>query len=423
MKKVTLLTQGCRLNQSETAALEHLFEHHGFTSTNSMDADIAVINTCTVTENGDADTKKLIRQLKNKNKNIDIALIGCQSQIHKDELLELDNVKWVIGTSQKMDTASIIKDTLSSTQKILKTEKIKREPFTIKSTSIDSKHTRANLKIQDGCDFFCSFCVIPFARGPARSRVFEDIIREAIELADAGHREVVLTGVNIGTYSYEDKNIMDIIHGLSNIALIDRIRISSIEPTTIPKELIYQMRDNPKLCKHLHIPLQAGSDDVLKAMARKYSMKDFRDYITWVYETVPDICIGTDIIVGYPDESKANFDETVANVMTLPLHYMHVFSYSERKLARSRKKESINPSIIKERSKILRDISHKQKTAFIKQFLNKPINVLFEQEKNGAWFGTSDNYIRVKSRSRTSLKNKLIQVTPKICGKGYVETI
>ena len=414
MKKVRVETQGCRLNQSESAALEQLFQKEGFTVTHSVKdpADIAVINTCTVTENGDADTRKLIRNYTKENPSIKIALIGCQSQIHKDELLLLPNVQWVIGTSQKMQSHSIIKSTLDSETPIVKIEKINAKPFTINTTSIDRKHTRANLKIQDGCDFYCSFCVIPFARGPARSRVYEDIIREAIELADTGVKELVLTGVNIGTYQYKDKTFMDIITGLSNIDSIKRIRISSIEPTTIPDELIYAMRDNDKVCRHLHIPLQAGSNHILKAMARKYSIQDFRHYIDWVYKTVPDICIGTDIIVGYPDETNAHFDHTIANIMTMPIHYMHVFSYSERKLARSRKKKNIAPEEIKRRSKILRTLSKKQKTNYTKRFLNTPLSVLMEQEKNDFWIGTTDNFIKVKTKSSIPLKNTLIELTP-----------
>ena len=400
------MNQGCRLNQSETSALEQLFENEGFDISKNALADIAVVNTCTVTENGDADTRKIINQLTKKNSAIKIALIGCQSQVQKEALLALKNVQWVIGNAEKMNSHHIIKDSLDSDEQILRTDKIKREPFTVNTTSIDSTHTRANLKIQDGCDFYCAFCVIPFARGPARSRVFEDIIREAIALADAGFQELVLTGVNIGTYAYEDKRFMDIIAALSNIKGVKRLRISSIEPTTIPKALIYEMRDNPKLCRHLHIPLQAGSDTILSAMSRKYSMKDFRDFVQFAYDTVPDICIGTDVIVGFPGEEKSHFDETVANILTMPMHYLHVFSYSERKFARSKKLEATVPShIIAERSKTLRDISATLKKNFYKKQLGASMQCLIETNKHGAWYALTDNYIRIKCHSKADIKN------------------
>lgn len=411
MKKVSFINQGCRLNQSETSALEQLFENEGFDITKNQVPDITVVNTCTVTENGDADTRKIINQLVKQNDQIKIALIGCQSQIQKEALLKFKNVQWVIGNAEKMNTHKIISETYNSNEQLCRTEKIKREPFTINTTSLDSTHTRANIKIQDGCDFYCSFCVIPFARGPARSRVFEDIIREAIELSEAGFQELVLTGVNIGTYEHDGKVILDIVKALSRIEGIKRIRISSIEPTTIPKKLIVEMRDNPKLCRHLHIPLQAGSDDILKAMSRKYSMKEYRDFINFAYETVPDICIGTDVIVGFPGEEKSHFDETVANLLTMPMHYLHVFSYSEREFARSKKLDSpVSSQLIAERSKILRDISNRLKKKYYESQIGKEISCLIEYEKSGSWYGLSDNYIRIKCNSDMKLKNKFVTV-------------
>ena len=412
MKNVTFITQGCRLNQSETASLENSFESEGYNVvSDNNNADIAIINTCTVTENGDADTRRLVNKLANHNPKLKIALIGCQSQVHKEQLLELKNVKWVIGNAEKMNTHHIIAQTEKSDEKIVQTDKITRKPFTIDSSSVDQHHTRANIKIQDGCDFYCSFCVIPFARGPARSRVYEDIIRECIDLGDAGHQEIVITGINLGTYEYENKTIIDVIEGISKISTIKRIRISSIEPTTIPKKLIEMMNTNPKLCRYLHIPLQSGSEDILQAMARKYSIKEFRTFIEWAYQTVPDICIGTDVIVGFPGETKAHFDETVANLMTMPIHYIHVFSYSERKFARSTKKENKVPSkTIAERSKILRQLSEKKRNKFDETQTQKKVTVLFESEKNGIWSGLTDNYVKIKHKSIKNLKNQILTI-------------
>ncbi len=406
-KTVYFYTQGCRLNQSETASLENSFIQLGFSAVDCASmAHIAVINTCTVTENGDADTRKLVNKLTKLRENIQIALIGCQSQVHQAMLLELPNVKWVIGNDEKMNCHHIIDQTLTLPQQVLKTAKIKRQPFTIETSSIDSHHTRANIKIQDGCDFYCAFCVIPFARGPARSRVFEDIIRECIDLGAAGHQEIVITGINVGTYDYQGKTVLDVIEAICAIDSIKRVRISSIEPTTIPKELIELMNTNSKLCRYLHIPIQSGSDAMLSAMARKYSIDQFRQFVQWAYETVPDICIGTDVIVGFPGETDAHFDETVLNLLTMPIHYFHVFSYSERKFARSTKKDNkVSADIIAKRSKILRGISDKKRRDYYNQFKGKQVNVLFESQKKQVWTGLTDNYIKVYHESADNLKN------------------
>jgi threonylcarbamoyladenosine tRNA methylthiotransferase MtaB len=410
MKKVSFYTQGCRLNQSETASLEQGFEKHKFQVVPfGPNADIFVVNTCTVTENGDTDTRKLVNKINRLNESAEIALIGCQSQILREKLLNLKNVKWVIGNAEKMNLYNIVKE--SNDNPVVMTEKIKREPFVIKNSGIDKHHTRANIKIQDGCDFYCAFCVIPFARGPARSRVFDDIIRESVDLVNAGHQEIVVTGINVGTYENDGKEIDHVVSALDRIDGLQRIRISSIEPTTIPKNLIEWMTTKPKMCRYLHIPIQSGSDSVIKAMNRHYTIQEFRDFITFAYDNVPEICIGTDVIVGFPGETKAHFDETVANLMTMPIHYFHVFSYSERTYARSKKLDKqVEPKEIERRSKVLRDLSKKKKQAFHELFIGKTVSVLFEQEKHGYWSGLTDNFIRVKVKSDTFLKNKIVSV-------------
>lgn len=411
-KTCSFYTQGCRLNISETASLEQQFKLSGYTIVPFENkADIVVVNTCTVTENGDKDTKRLVNKINKTNPHSKIALIGCQSQILKEKLLTLKNVQWVIGNHEKMNLGEIIANTQGD-EKILQTEKLKREPFTVKTTALDKKHTRANLKIQDGCDFYCAFCVIPFARGPARSRVFEDIIREAIELTESGHKELVLTGVNIGTYEHEGRYFLDICKALIKLPKLFRLRISSIEPTTIPNELFDLMASEPKMCRYLHIPIQSGSNNILKAMSRKHSTKEFIDTVHYAYTKVPDICIGTDVIVGFPGEEKLNFDETVLTLMTQPIHYFHVFSYSERPFARSKKIEKQIPETeINDRSKRLRELSKKQKIAFYKQFIGQKLSILVEQEKHGYWNGLTDNFIRVKFKSTDNLKNKFVTIS------------
>ena len=313
-----------------------------------------------------------------------------------------------------MELATIIANTPSDSAPVIDVRKMSRESFSQTGSGIDKKHTRANIKIQDGCDFYCAFCVIPFARGPARSRDCEDIFRECCDLVAAGHKEIVITGINLGTYNHDDKTLYDVIMLLERLDGLHRIRISSIEPTTIDKRLITLMADpNSKLCRYLHIPIQSATDAQLKGMARKYTLKEFDDFITFAYDTVPDVCIGTDVIVGFPGETPADFESTYTYLKNAPIHYFHVFSYSERLYARSKKMDAqVNPKIIAERSKRLRQLSDQKRKDYYESFIGKTQTVLMEQEKRGFWSGLTDNYIRIKHKADDNLKNKIINVVP-----------
>jgi threonylcarbamoyladenosine tRNA methylthiotransferase MtaB len=410
--KVAFYTIGCRLNQAETAVLQQSLEEQGCQVVDfHQSAEVVVINTCTVTENGDADTRKLINKINRIHPRARIALLGCQAQIEREALLEMPNVFWVIGNSRKMEFAGILQNSLNDSQPQVITPVIRRESFTQPAAGIDRRHTRANLKIQDGCDSFCSFCVIPYARGRARSRVFQDILKEAGELAAAGHREVILTGINIGCYSYENKTLPDVIEALEKIQSLRRIRISSVEPSTIPYAVIERMKGGSKLCRHLHIPMQSGSDAVLRSMHRNYSAKEFADFIYTVHDQLPEICLGTDVIVGFPGESDVHFQETCQLLSDLPLAYFHVFSYSERPLARSRKLgPKVPPETIEQRSKILRELSAGKRRQYLENTIGTIQPVLFEQSKNGCWNGLTDTYVRVKVRSTEPLHNQILSV-------------
>jgi len=270
------------------------------------------------------------------------------------------------------------------------------------------------MKIQDGCDFFCSFCEIPYARGRARSRKFNNIISEAQTLAKAGHQEIVITGINIGTYHEGNKKIMDVLSALEHVQGLERIRISSIEPTTIPTKLIEKMGKDNKLCPYLHIPLQSGSDTILSLMKRKYSFQEFKKFIDHAKATVKDICIGTDVIVGFPGESNEHFLETEERLREAPIDYFHVFSYSQRHMAKSAGLAGkVDARVVKERSRILRDLSFRKRLMFYRSLIGSRQRVLFEQKKNGLWNGLSDNYARVFVRSDKNLENQLLQVTIK----------
>lgn len=411
MKSVSFYTLGCRLNQAETAIIQKGFEQKGYTIVNnSSTSDVVVINTCTVTENGDADTRRLVNKVNRLNPQAKIALVGCQAQTQGERLLEMPNVQWVIGNALKMDFADLLDD-FSWDQPQVKTPPIKKGPFTIPNAGVDPSHTRANLKIQDGCDFFCSFCEIPFARGRARSRVYDDIIRAASELVEGGHQEIVLTGINVGTYKYEDKSIADVLTGLEDISGLERIRISSIEPTTIPDDVLKKMANNNKLCRYLHIPVQHGQDDILSAMNRKYTAQDFADYVYHVDNTVPDVCIGTDVMVGFPGETDDLFESSYRLLKYLPIAYFHVFSYSDRDHNKSRKFENKIPkNIIDLRSQRMRELSARKRRTYFERFVGKTVKVLFEQKKKNYWTGLTDTYIRVKTKSTENLENKFVNV-------------
>ena len=415
---ISFSTLGCRLNQSETAVIQRSFESGGYRIVDFHEpADIVVINTCTVTENGDSDTRHLVHKINRINPQARIALIGCQAQIQKEKLTQLPNVYWVVGNARKMELASILKNISPDDQPQVITPTIPRESFTIpfaavsKLSNMDAEHTRANLKIQDGCDFFCSFCEIPYARGRARSREFPDILTEARALVDAGHKELVLTGINLGTYEYEEKKFLNVIDALEKIDGLTRIRISYIEPTTIPFELFPRMSCDGKLCRYLHLPIQSGHDEILHSMKRKYTVQEFSDFIERIFQTVPEICLGTDVIVGFPGETDTHFKETYQLFRDLPFAYFHVFSYSKRQFAKSRDfANPVDARAIQQRSKMLRDLSLRKRRLFLQKNLGTVVPVLFEEKKDGYWTGLTDHYIRTKIESTENLYNQILEV-------------
>ncbi len=410
--RVSFYTLGCRLNQAETAILQQYFEKEGFRVVNFKDpADVVVVNTCTVTENGDADTRRLVNKIHRMNPDARIALIGCQAQLQQGELLRLPRVHWVVGNENKMQLPHLLREHWTDGAPLVDAPVIHRKSFTLPVAGVDRQHTRANLKIQDGCDFFCSFCVIPYARGRARSREFADIVREARQLVAAGHKELVITGINVGTYAYRGKSILDVIAALEAIPELQRIRISSIEPTTIPLTFFDRTWPEGKLCRYLHIPLQSGSNRVLQAMNRRYGREDFARFIRDVYRRVPDICLGTDVIVGFPGEREDDFEETYRFLEELPLAYFHVFSYSERSRAKSRKLPGkVPPAEVDRRSRLLRELSARKRRTYMKRQIGKTEVVLFEQQKKDYWTGLTDTYIRVKVKSDADLQNRMLPV-------------
>ncbi len=407
--KISFYTFGCRLNQSETAVIQNSLLQSGYAVVNfGQEADIVVVNTCTVTENGDADTRRLVNKIVRTQPNAKIALVGCQAQMQKEKLAELPNIGWVIGNAKKFELAKIFSTPGVENFPQVITPAISRNAFEIPAAGIDRGRTRANIKIQDGCDFFCTFCEIPYARGRARSRIFSNILDEVRSLVDAGHQEIILTGINIGTYQADEKKISDVIAALENIEGLKRIRISSIEPTTIPDIILEKMAAGSKLCRYLHIPLQSGSNEILAKMRRKYTAEEFTRFITNARSRVAGICIGTDVIVGFPGEREEHFQETFDLLRELPIDYFHVFSYSKRTMAKSKDlPDAIPQKVIEQRSEILRELSRRKRRVLNENALGKTAAVLFENEKKGYWTGLTDNYIRVYTASGFNLKNQI----------------
>ncbi len=412
MKRISFYTFGCRLNQSETASIENSFLQGGYQVVGFDEpSDIVVINTCTVTEGGDADTRHLVQKVNRVNPGARIALVGCQAQIQKEQLGQLPNVRWIVGNARKMDLVSVFDEYPAPAGFELVMPPIERESFTSSIASIDHTHTRANIKVQDGCDFFCSFCEIPYARGRARSRVFQNIFTEAKALVAAGHRELILTGINIGTYAYDNKTLMDIIKGMDGLAGLERLRMSSIEPTTISTEIFSLMGQGAKLCRYLHLPLQSGDDEILLGMKRKYTVDEFSHFVRQAHSQVPYIGIGTDVIVGFSGESEAHFARTVDVLRQLPISYFHVFTYSPRHVAKSRLMETLPADLTAKRSQILRDLSQRKRRQFQESLLGSIQMVLFEHPKESGWQnGLTDNFVRVKVKEPRDLFNQLLPV-------------
>ncbi|MFQ5750809.1 MAG: tRNA (N(6)-L-threonylcarbamoyladenosine(37)-C(2))-methylthiotransferase MtaB [bacterium] len=411
--KASFYTLGCRLNQAETALISNTFKEKGYQIVEFGQAtDVCVINTCTVTEHADAKCRQLVRQVLKRSPAAFVAVVGCYAQMASESLHRIEGIDLIVGTQEKMQVSDMIDVLQKLPEPLIRRTKINKSPFTIHSVGNYENATRANLKIQDGCDFMCTFCIIPFARGRARSRAFWDIQREAIALVERGHQELVLSGVNIGTYAYEGKSLLDIIKMLETIAGLQRIRISSIEPTTIPEELITYMAASNKLCHHLHIPIQSGDDSILNNMRRLYSAAEYVAFIDKVIKRIPDVCLGTDVLVGFPGEGEAEFENTRKLMLELPFAYFHVFPFSERDGTPAVKMESkISYHLKKERSQILRKLSSQKRRAFYKQQIGKTVSVLMEEKNASGYFqGFTSNYVKVGTATNADLTNQFVNI-------------
>ncbi len=410
MPRASFTSLGCRLNHTEAANWAGQFLSKGYTIVPWGEAtDLAVINTCSVTHRAEAHCRNTVRRALRQSPDAFVVVAGCYAQSGLDALREIPGVDMIVGTEFK----DSFPDYLDRPRKlpepvVLHSARISRDEFEVPATGRYDQ-TRANLKVQDGCDFFCSFCIIPYTRGRERSRRFADLMREARELAAAGYRELVLTGVNIGRYANGGHTLADVAERLEEIEGVRRIRITSIEPTTVEGRLIERMARGGALCRYLHLPAQSGDDEVLRSMGRRYTAREYREFVDYAAATVPGLGLGTDVIVGYPGETEAAFERTCSFLEELPFAYYHVFSYSSRAGTRAaRQPGHLAPEVIARRSRTLRALSDRRREAFARQRLGERVEVLFEQQdSSGRWTGLTDSYLRVAVVSSEPLENRI----------------
>lgn len=408
-KRIAFHTLGCKLNYSETSTISRDLIHNGFEKVDYQDtADIYVINTCSVTDNADKEARKLIRQAKRSNPSANIAVIGCYAQLNPDEIADIDGVDIVIGAEEKFNLLEHLNELSVKEEKMILGSDINNVHLFEPSYSIGDR-TRSYLKIQDGCDYTCSFCTIPLARGKSRSGTINATIALAKEVALAGAKEIVLTGVNIGDFGAgSDETLLDLLIELDEIEGVQRFRISSIEPNLLNNDIITFCNMSKKFVPHFHIPLQSGSNKILKAMRRRYDRDLYVDRINSIKSLNSDTCIGVDVMVGFPGESDEDFLETYNFLNELDISYLHVFTYSERKNTYAIQINETIPKPVKaERSKTLHALSNKKRRLFYDQFISTKRDVLFENVRNGKLLGHTDNYIKVEVEKYQNRSNQI----------------
>ena len=418
-KKVAFYTLGCKLNFSETSTIARNFQDEGFERVDFEDfADMYVINTCSVTENADKQFKQIVRKALKINDKAFVAAVGCYAQLKPEELAAVDGVDLVLGATEKFKITDYINDLTKNDRGEVHSCEIEEVDFYVGSYSIGDR-TRAFLKVQDGCDYKCTYCTIPLARGISRSDALENVLKNAAEISKQGIKEIVLTGVNIGDYGKgefgnkkHEHTFLDLVKALDEVEGIERLRISSIEPNLLKNETIEFVSKSKTFVPHFHIPLQSGSNDILKKMKRRYLRELYVDRVAKIREVMPNACIGVDVIVGFPGESDEHFLETYHFLNDLDISYLHVFTYSERDNTEAAIMENVVPMNVRnKRSKMLRALSVKKRRAFYESQIGSQRIVLFETEnKEGYIHGFTENYVKVKMPWNPALANTLQEV-------------
>lgn len=413
--KVALHTLGCKLNYSETSAIGSQFISNGFKIVDEKElADVYVLNTCTVTENADRECRQIVRRFLKQNPEAFIIVTGCYAQLRPEEISSIKGVDAVLGSNEKFDVFNFVHSFQKNELACIFVSPVDgQNDFGHAHSSEADSRTRAYLKIQDGCDYKCTFCTIPLARGRSRSMSPEEVILEFRHLLDDDYKEIILTGVNVGDYGKSfNTDLFSLLSKLVEIEGEFRIRVSSIEPNLLSDEILELTARSEKLCKHFHIPLQSGSPKILRTMQRRYKVEDYEKLIQKINSTIPEAGIGVDVIVGFPGETDDDFLATHNFLRDLPISYLHVFTYSERpNTAANDMLHKVDLIDRKERNKILRILSDKKRNDFYNRMLNRDVDVLFEHENyNGMMKGFSSNYIRVTMPYRLELTNKFSQV-------------
>lgn len=418
-KKVAFYTLGCKLNFSETSTIVRNFQDEGFDRVDFEEvADMYVINTCSVTENADKQFKQVVRKAMKLNDKAFVAAIGCYAQLKPEELANVDGVDLVLGATEKFKITDYINDLSKNDFGEVHSCEIEEADFYVGSYSIGDR-TRAFLKVQDGCDYKCTYCTIPLARGISRSDALENVLKNAKDISNQNIKEIVLTGVNIGDYGKgefgnkkHEHTFLELVQELDKIEGIERLRISSIEPNLLKNETIEFVSKSRTFVPHFHIPLQSGSNEILKLMKRRYLREIYTERVNKIREVMPDACIGVDVIVGFPGETDEHFLETYHFLNEMDISYLHVFTYSERDNTEAAEMEGVVPANVRaKRSKMLRSLSVKKRRAFYESQLGTNRTVLFESDnKEGYIHGFTENYVRVKTPWNPELVNTLHEI-------------
>jgi threonylcarbamoyladenosine tRNA methylthiotransferase MtaB len=418
-KKVAFYTLGCKLNFSETSTIARNFQDEGFDRVDFEEvADMYVINTCSVTENADKQFKQVVRKAMKLNDKAFVAAIGCYAQLKPEELANVDGVDLVLGATEKFKITDYINDLSKNDFGEIHSCEIEEADFYVGSYSIGDR-TRAFLKVQDGCDYKCTYCTIPLARGISRSDELENVLKNAKEISDQGIKEIVLTGVNIGDYGKgefgnkkHEHTFLELVQELDKVEGIERLRISSIEPNLLKNETIEFVSKSRTFVPHFHIPLQSGSNEILKLMKRRYLREIYTERVNKIREVMPNACIGVDVIVGFPGETDEHFLETYHYLNEMDISYLHVFTYSERDNTEAAEMQGVVPANVRaKRSKMLRSLSVKKRRAFYESQIGTNRTVLFESEnKEGYIHGFTENYVRVKTPWNPELANTLQEI-------------
>ncbi len=418
-KKVAFYTLGCKLNFSETSTIARNFQDEGFDRVDFEEvADMYVINTCSVTENADKQFKQIVKKAMKLNDKAFIAAVGCYAQLKPEELASVDGVDLVLGATEKFKITDYINDLTKNDRSEVHSCEIEEADFYVGSYSIGDR-TRAFLKVQDGCDYKCTYCTIPLARGISRSDALENVLKNASEISKQNIKEIVLTGVNIGDYGKgefgnkkHEHTFLDLVKALDEVEGIERLRISSIEPNLLKNETIEFVSQSRTFVPHFHIPLQSGSNEILKKMKRRYLREVYTERVTKIREVMPYACIGVDVIVGFPGETDEDFLETYHYLNEMDISYLHVFTYSERDNTEAATMDGVVAMNVRsKRSKMLRGLSVKKRRAFYESQIGSNRTVLFESEnKEGYIHGFTENYVKVKTPWNPELVNTLHEI-------------